>query len=223
MSPRVLECPHCGGPVGFRAPFCVYCRSPLTWDAAPSIERGELLFTTRYESPPGEGRLVPTAGGGTEGGLVTVSKAFSSIDLDYQARDTATSIEGIALDRAGGLCVIVRAFADGGFFSGYVASIIPAFRCLRLARVVEGSGLSTADILAEWEPCSAVRPPGELNHLELRAADSLLEVHVNGTRVLARVDSGISFGASGFRIFPLEHHARFLVKRLDVHAAFAVR
>lgn len=220
MSPRILECARCGGPVGFRAPFCAYCRSPLAWDVAPSIERGELLYSKRYDGPRDESCLAQIG----EGGLMAVNEqVYGRIDPDYQARDTATSIEGIALDRAGGLCVMVRAFADGDIFSGYVASIVPAFGCLRLTRIVEGLGASTADVLADWEPCSAVRPHGQPNVLELRAADSLLEVHVNGQRVLAVVHAGLSFGASGFRLFSIEKEARFVMRRLDVYAAFAAR
>jgi hypothetical protein len=223
MRPRVLECSQCGGPVRFRAAFCAYCRSPLVWDAAPLIERGGLLFSTRYESGPEEAHLVASPSARADGGLVTVTGLYRSIDMEVQVRDSATSVEAAALDRAGEISVVVRAFDDGPLFSCYAASIVPAFRRLHLARVIEGAGFSTSDVLAEWQICSAVRPTGELNHLELRIADSLLEVHVNGTCVLARVEEGIAFGASGFRLLTLENAARFFVKRLDVHAAFAVR
>ena len=222
MIPRVLECSHCGGPVGYRAPFCPYCRSALTWTGPPSVERGGPILSRDYRHHEITGALVTTTiDHGADGALVSVTGPFRVIELDHPARDTVTSVEGVVLDRGGALGVVVRAFADGALFTGYVASVIPAFRAFRLSRNVEGAEVSTMRALSDWEACEAVRPLGEVNVIELRAADSLLEVHVNGQRMLSLVDSGLAFGASGFRVFSLEQRARVLVRRLDVHEAVA--
>lgn len=224
MRPRVLECDHCGGPVGFRAPFCPYCRRELAWDAPPRLEVGPLVFSRDYRRDEIEGTVVTTKiERGLEGAIVSVTGPFRILESDLPARDTVTSVEGVALDRGGAFGVVVRAFADGALFSGYVASVIPAFRTFRLSRNVEGGDVSTLRALSDWEPCEAVRPIGEPNKVEIRAADSILEVHVNGQRVLSLVDSGLAFGASGFRVFSLEQRARVLIRRLDVHEAITGR
>lgn len=225
MTATVFECDRCGAPTGFRAPFCAYCHAPLAWNAPPNIERGPRIVSRDYRTHVIDARSLTrtTLETTRDGVMVTTAVPFRVLELEHPARDTVTAVEGVVFDRGGALGVIVRAFSDAPLFTCYVASIVPSFRTFRLSRNVEGADVSTLRAITEWEATSVVRPNGEPNVIEMRTADSVLEVHVNGTRLATVVDASLAFGCSGFRIFSLEKQAHVLVRRLDVFEAITHR
>ena len=217
-GPKVLECPACGGPVRYEVPFCAYCRAPLTWDRPIALERGAvidlasyprdrllgatLLRTTRLETTP-------------DGHMLHLAPAHSFwAQSKLCAADVAACVEGVALDGDAAFGVAVRAYGDGDVLGGYVAMVAPGFRSVRLMRLLEGVNISEQAVLMDWVFCPCIAPVGHPNEVELRTADTLLQVFVNGTRVLSTSDAGLGFGAYGWRAASLDHPARVLLRRL---------
>lgn len=216
MSGKILECDHCGGPVPFRAPFCAYCRAPLTWEGTPRLERGAPFLSKRYPRDGAQLTFTTTrAEHVAEGTILHVQNPTRFLELDRPTRDVCAVLDAVTLDRGAAFGVVVRSFVDAELFSGYAAMICPGFRSLRLARIVEGATVSTMRVLSDWEMTEAMRPQGQPNQIEIRVADSLFEVLVNDVRVISTLESGVVFGAVGFRVFSLERVSRVLLRSLE--------
>lgn len=222
-SPHVLECRLCGAPVRFQVNFCAYCRAPLSWEQPLPLERAELVFSETYPQSPllGSTILKATKLEKTSGGIIAhiPPAGFAWAHSTMKMQNVCACVEAIALDREASFGVLVRAHAEGKIVSGYVASVAPGFRSFRLTRNIEGSKLSTASVLEDWQSTPVVAPVGGVNHIELRCADMMLQVLVNGVRVLSVLDAGLGFGGFGWRATSLGPAARVLFRSIN---AFAV-
>jgi hypothetical protein len=219
-GPRILACPSCGGPVRYEVAFCAYCRAPLTWERPIALERGAALVRRAYPSDPllGADMLSPGTWERRPDGHAIRPRpgGFVWAQAKLQAADLAASVEGVALDRDGSFGVCVRAYHDGPFLGAYVAMVAPGFRSVRLVRLVEGGAVSEMSKLMDWTSHPCVAPVGQPNQVELRTADTLFQLFVNGTRVLSISHAGIGFGAYGWRVASLDQAATVILRRMDV-------
>lgn len=219
-GPRVLDCPNCGGPVRYEVPFCAYCRAPLTWDRPITLERGALIKAERYPQDPllGGTLLKTTRWEPSPDGYVVhlEPKRASWAQSKLQAADLSVCVEGVALDRDAAFGVSVRAYSDGPILGGYVAMVAPGFRSVRLMRLLEGGEVSSQSVLMDWVSHPCVAPVGQPNQVELRTADTVIQLHVNGIRMLSTSDPGLGFGRFGWRAGSMDRPATVLLRKLEV-------
>ncbi len=218
-GPHVLECPNCGGPVRYEVSFCAYCRAPLTWERPVALERGVRFHSERYPEAPFMGATLlknTRWEKSAEGYVVSLApKRTVWAQSKVRAADLVATVEGVALDRDAAFGVAVRAYNDGPILGGYVAMVAPGFRSVRLMRLVEGAELSTQVPLMDWVSHPSVAPVGAPNLVELRTADTILQVFVNGTRMLSTSDPGLGFGAFGWRAASMDQPARVLLRGIE--------
>ena len=227
VAPSVLDCPTCGAPTAFGAPFCPYCSAPLTWGDPPRLARGALLVDKRHPAAPLAGRaalkntpVVETP----DGFIVTPNHLGSALAIEDRPRmhDFACVLDAVAIDRGAIISVLARGYADSGVVGGYAATVCPAFRSVRLVRILEGGMLSEIQILQNWTPCPQARGLGEPNLIELRVADAIIEVYINGERALSAVDAALGFGAVGWRVTSLEGPSRALLRGIAAYEVVTV-
>jgi hypothetical protein len=72
------------------------------------------------------------------------------------------------------------------------------------------------DVLTEWEVSSHVAPVGSPNRVELRCADSVLDLVVNGTRVATVIDARFGFGHFGWRATSAELPTTVLLQSVEL-------
>ncbi|HEY8072820.1 MAG TPA: hypothetical protein VIF62_01890 [Labilithrix sp.] len=217
---RVLECVRCGAAVAFRAPACLYCRAAQTWsDAPPILHRTARIFGHRYPPDPPLGATVLKDVVATpEGARVSVGSKRSKLAVStaVQRRNGCVAVTGVALDADMGFGALVRAYAEGSIFGAYSAVVVPAYRAVALSRLLEGGEVSELIELSGWESTTAVRPLGEPNTVEIRYADSVLQVLVNDVRIITFVDAGIGYGKIGWRAVSLGDPGSVLLRGIEV-------
>lgn len=222
MRHGTLECDHCGGPVSFRAPFCAYCRAKLTWDAQVVLERGAAIldFDLRHvplpTEKPGGASFFPRR---PEGTLVESGPAaLLNANLPPRLRDACLVIRGTCLDVHGSISLIARTHKSQTAKVCYELVFYPAYRSYRLSRVVWlGPGIG-AEIIRDFTYAEPIAGVGKSNELELRVADSLFQVHVNGTLVTSIVEEAFGFGQFGWATSSQSrsHPSSILLERLSL-------
>jgi hypothetical protein len=149
--------------------------------------------------------------------------------LSFEARAQGAVLEGRAggaFDRAGAFAAVVRARAEGKIMGAYVAVVAPGRRSVRPWRAIEGQTVSETMPPRDRAHSPHVAPPGAPDVVELRAADAILRVFVNGRRVLSAEDAGLGFGAYGWRALslaasPTEPPSAVLFAPFDAYEVFA--
>ena len=199
-EPKVLACPKCGAPTSFGASFCVYCRTPLNWGAMPMLARGRLIA-----------QMDGTRDVFSKRELIGLEKTPNGAVATVEARKAANGVVG---PRRRHGCVVVHAASldahaavgvagrqqESTASGGYSLSVAPHFRTVNLAKVAASREHVYFTQLHAWEFQPNVRRTGELNEIELRMADSIIQVFVNGHHIAACIDATYGFGAFGWRI-----------------------
>jgi hypothetical protein len=192
----VLTCPKCGAPTTWNAPFCAYCRAPLTWGSSPvDLDRGDPLFALDFASDAlPEGGKVSTQR--TDGALVEIrDPRFEQYGpFAPRVRDVCIAMRGTALDDSGSFGVSARVQEEGGARTSYQLKVYPSLRAWMLRREATYTGKVYSEAIADWEHTPAVAGVGQENEIELRCADSLFQVLINGRRVVSTVDASFGFG-----------------------------
>lgn len=207
MTAAVVRCDACGAPLSVRAPHCAYCHAPQHWDRRGlDIARGDRVLGLDFtrdaaplrayaEGAIGVDRVAPTARG--------VEREFATTEgcvglLASARRDAVVVVEGEALDQGGAFGALHRAQDFGATTLAYALTVYPARRAFAFDKRLMSVGHVHQDPLVPWRAHAAVRPPGERNRVELRAADSLFVGLVNDVPVLRVESAHITFGAPGF-------------------------
>ena len=199
-QPRVLQCPACGGPTQFGAAFCAYCRGPLDWGTIPLLSRGRLIARLDGTKDDFDRRELQAAERTGNGTVVTVGpRRAANGGVGLRRRHGCVVIEGATLDPHATLGVCARQ-QESNASGGYSLSLIPHFRTVNLAKVLASTVHVYYHALHDWEFYEGARRVGEPNELELRAADSILQVFVNGRHVASCIDATFGFGTFGWRI-----------------------
>lgn len=207
MTAAVVRCDVCGAPLSVRAAHCAYCHAPQHWDhRGLDIARGErvlgLDFTRdavplrEYSEGSIEGERVAPAARGFERQFATTEGCVGA--LTPALRDAVVVVEGEALDGGGAFGALHRAQDFGATTLAYALTVFPARRAFSFDKRLMSVGHVHQEPLVAWRAHAAVRPPGERNRVELRAADSLFVGLVNDVPVLRVESAHITFGATGF-------------------------
>lgn len=216
-GPRTLACTSCGAPVSFQTPFCSYCRAALTWHEVPSLHRGDaqrLLDLSRDALPGAEGI---TAVRRSDGLLVDVPSNRAHMEhFGSPARDVSVSLSGVCLDASGALGVIARVNPLAGAKVGYMLQIRPGFRTYWVARFLSTQDELHVEALRNWEAVREVAGVGAVNQIELRVADSVLAVAINGVDVATIVDARFGIGCVGWRASSFDKATKVLLRTLEV-------
>lgn len=202
-APSILSCPSCGGPIAFGTPFCVYCRGPLTWGSIPLLNRGRLIahidatrdvLPRKIEIPPGSEIRGP------QGVQITVgpAKAFNG-EVALPRRHGCIVVRATAVDPNAGVGVVARRHAQPGA-CGYALIAVPFYRVIDYTRYVATSVTGYTDDLKRFEFHPGVAPLGQPNEIELRCADSIHQIFINGHHVGACIDATFGFGGFGWRL-----------------------
>lgn len=215
---RVLACPACGAPSAFGAPFCTYCRGPLTWGAMPTLARGQLVARLDATKDEVDKRPLVASERTRDGTIVTVGPRKAGTGaIGLRRRHGCVVIEGVALDPQAAIGVAARQQEDAAS-GGYSLSVIPHFRSVGLSKVVASVKQAYFQPLHDWQFHEGVRRVGEPNEVELRAADSILQVLVNGRLVASCIDATFGFGGFGWRVQSLtDQPARVLIRAVSVY------
>ncbi len=195
---HVLRCAMCGAPVGFQSEFCAYCRAPQAWPVVPDVQRGEPLARLEFPRDPlPADALAKGAATAVQDGVRVHVEAdrmpFGSVPAVI-ARDGCIALSGTCFEAHTAIGVGVRTRNEGSATTGYLLFVQPALRCFKLMRSVSSREVHHCEPLRDWEFSAAVRPLGAVNELELRCADSVLRVVVNGETVANVVDARFGFG-----------------------------
>jgi hypothetical protein len=83
---------------------------------------------------------------------------------------------------------------------GYSLMVSPHYRVVNLARYVATTKHAHSDHLHEFEFHPSVARVGQPNEVELRCADSILQVFVNGQQIAACLDAAFGFGGFAWRL-----------------------
>lgn len=190
MSPRVLTCAQCGGPLNLGAPFCAYCRAPLRWGQTIDLQPGEVLTHVAIASGPS------TIGVPRPDGLhVPVARnQYSWRVVASHARNACVSLRGQALDDHGELGMFVRWNTEGTFRTGYNVRVYPALRSFCFERWMMGEKERISMPVLEWTYSPHVAPPGAINELEVRFADELFHFLINGVQAGTSLEATFGFG-----------------------------
>lgn len=212
MSSKALTCQNCGGPLSFGAPFCAYCRVPLQWGRHVSIERGELFFSRDFSRDP-----LPNCTVGkrrADGTVVALEKDNWERwgTFEPKVRDACVALRGVALDANGGLGVYARVHTQGDTKAAYQLKIYPAFRSWRLRREAWSKKTTHTQAIVDWEFSPYIGGVGVSNEVELRFADSVFQVVLNGHSVATMVDASFGFGMLGWVVGSFPTTAEVLVQ-----------
>jgi hypothetical protein len=218
VNPRVLKCPNCGAPLTFRAPFCAYCRGLVTWDRDLAIARGAPFFELDFSRDPLPGwSKAPRSRAGVR---VEIDKpdwehygAFTP-----KVRDACVVIRGVAADRHGYFGVRARVSGEGDAHAGYKLRVYPQCRSWKLVREASWGTRTEIDVIVPWEHSPIVADVGQPNEVELRLADSVLQVSLNGQQVSTIYDAGFGFGGLGWVVGSIDASATVVL-----HTAAAYR
>jgi hypothetical protein len=153
-----------------------------------------------------------------EGTCVTVAarKAVNG-QMGQRRRHGCIVADVAALDPNAGIGVSARQQEESAT-GGYSLLVVPYFRSVNLARVVASTTHVYSTPLHAYEFQRCVRPVGQPNEIELRCADSILQVFVNGHQVAACVDATFGFGGFCWRLQSLnDKPARSLVRSAAVY------
>jgi hypothetical protein len=196
-----LECEHCGAPVTYKSPFCPYCRAKLTWGAHAVLQRGApIVHADLGRDPiPSEDGRVGEPQKRPDGVLFSPKPAkLHRGHFAHRFRDVCAMVRGVCFEQQGTIGIMARMHKHGRSSAGYEVEIYPGFRSFRFRRVLWVDGELQHVIVHDWEHTPAIGGPGRVNELELRCADSLFQLVVNGELVLSLVEAAFGFGQFGW-------------------------
>ncbi len=218
-GPNTLNCEVCGGPTQFRAPKCGYCHAALTWGATVEIAPGDLIVRADMAREPPPGWSAAAASAARRGDACAIELKDRTVrfgTFPTPACDACISVTGICLDDRAELGVIARYIREGAAQSYYGVWVHPGRRRFTLERVLGAPQSAEIEVLTEWEVSSQVAPVGSLNRVELRCADSVLDLVVNGVRVATVIDARFGFGHFGWRATPAEPPSTVLLHSVEL-------
>lgn len=218
-GPNTLNCEGCGGPTQFRAPKCGYCHAPLTWGSTVEIAPGDEIARADMarDSLPGWSQDATAAARRGDACAVELKNGMVKFGtFATPACDACISVSGVCLDDQGKLGALARYVREGAAQSYYGAWIHPGRRRFTLERVLGTPQSAEIEVLTEWEVSSHVAPVGALNRVELRCADSVLDLVVNGERVATVVDARFGFGHFGWRASPVTPPSTLLIHSVEL-------
>jgi hypothetical protein len=203
LKAKSLLCSHCSGPLTYLAQFCNYCRTPLVWDYEPELLPGTpyLMVDFRRDPVPGyETGGLPAVRKGEGTLLDCTPNASWSGQMSAQVRNGSVEMVATCLDKNGGCGVSARVHSIDKAQCGYALHVRPAFHSFQLERRLWSSEEVQIQVLRAWETNFVVAPVGQVNRIELRFADSILEVFINGRSLARVIDAHLGFGKVGWRV-----------------------
>jgi hypothetical protein len=217
---NVLDCPSCGGPVGFNAPFCFHCRRPLVTSGVPTLERGESLYRANFahDPMPAEEELSTKPETTPNGAIVDIAAARTKAACcnDIRLRDGGVVLGAVALDPGACVGVLARAYHFTHAYCAYAITLRPWSRSYTVSTLVTGGGFADAASNVDWTFHDAIAPTGQPNTLEVLCRDSILQVRVNERFVTSVTDSALGFGAFGWRVVSFDQPGHALFQTLEI-------
>ncbi len=201
MKHAALECTHCGAPVTYKVPFCPYCRAKLAWDAHLMLQRAApfaMLDLARDPLPAEEKRWTDPVQRPDGTLLVPDPSKLHRGHFRLQLRNACCVVAGVCLDPHGILGIMARMHKHGRSACGYQLAVYPAFKSFRFRRLLWIDGELQHVITHDWEFAPQIAGVGQSNEVELRAADSLFQILVNGEITASIVDACFGFGQFGW-------------------------
>ncbi len=221
LGPSALACKNCGGPISFNGTFCSYCRAPQAVSALPELQRGEPYFSldfTRDQLPGGESTNAVRR---ADGILLDVpARGMLLGDVGQPMRDSCVSMSGICLSPHVTMGVMARMNRIESARVGYTLQIRPGFRTYCLRRVLTTPQETILEPLRDWEVTREVAPVGQPNHIELRFAESVLTVAINGSVVTTLIDARFGFGLAGWRLTTFDERGQVLLRSFEIRAVY---
>jgi hypothetical protein len=192
-----VECPYCSAPANYGAPFCAYCRAPLTWGQGLDLEPGDVIDQLDFRSPPRD-----SPGTRRHDGLLVRADAdrFEHSIVSRPLRNGCVAVRAVALDPYGTFGAFVRLNKEGALRTAYDFKIYPALKTFYLRRIIWGTKTTHGTTIIDWHHAPSMAPPGTPNDAELRFADSIFQIVINGVRVATVVDPAFGFGAVAWRV-----------------------
>ena len=220
-GPNVLACPKCGGPTAFQSPFCVYCRAPLTWGTVPALARGPILFHADVTKDPLPRRPATekiNEQRSPQGVEVTCAGTKSLTgELGPPRRHGCIVVRASTLDTHAVVGVVARRQTIPGA-CGYFLQVFPYYRTVQLTRYASTATGAYASAIHDSEFHPRVLGLGQLNEIELRCADSIFQVFVNGHHLATCIDAALGFGGFGWRVEAREASpARALIQSVTLY------
>jgi hypothetical protein len=127
-------------------------------------------------------------------------------------------VRATAIDPNASVGVAARRHAAPGA-CGYSLQVLPFYRVVDLERYAATTNAAYTSGICSYEFHASVAPLGQPNEVELRCADSILQVFVNGALVSACVDATFGFGGFGFRLeSTTQQPARAIVHAVTLYA-----
>lgn len=217
---NALTCDNCGAPTAYLASRCAYCQAPLTWHEVPELRAGAVLrrFDLRRGEPmpgmdqmpgvelrPGAGAMIPIEAG---------RNAY--LGARVPRRDAAVSLTAVALHESVTLGIDFRVTGIGRARTAYTVKISPRLRAFRIARILNTGKSLYLEELRVMETVEAIAGVGEPNVLDVRFADSVISVRVNGAHLGSFVDARYLYGDHGFSVGALHAPGQALIAELEV-------
>ena len=217
---RTLRCAACGAPVEFQSPFCAYCRVPLTWGASLDVEPGRSLWTVdlRREPLPSEATFGADVTVTPEGRMLTLdgSVTFRGLMTTPPLRDACASVVATCWEPNLGFGVTGRTHTEGHAQSAYTLMVNPTARVYRVDRRLWTKTETHIEVMRNWEVTSSLAGLGAPNRVELRYADAVFQIVINGAHVASLVDARFGFGRVGWRAVSFDDLPQR--KRIVLHA-----
>ena len=218
-GPRQLRCPNCGGPTTYRARTCGFCGGALTWIGDLLLSRGAEVETyelAKVALPDPVSKVHPKK---VQGGVqlnLERSQLHSGL-LKAPRRNGTVIIDGVCLDDAGAFGVLLRVSAVADSRVGYAITLRPGRRSVQVVRLAwNTSCTSTQRVLSAWQAHPQVHPVGVANRLEVRAADSMIQVLVNDQPISEVIDASFGWGRAGWRALAVDGSARVQLQRVGL-------
>ncbi len=199
MKLRALCCPHCGAPVAATNTLCRFCHAPLQIRAQLELEAsaGPTLMDFTTGATPRELAHERRVQAQPRVGLVFSLPAGHAVRASSAAPfcDGSVRVQGVVFDADASLDAGLRVIDAGQAHLGYVLEARPATREITVSRFARVSNaFAGLEALLPWTTTNALRTVGEINVIELLAADSLIQVRINGALVARLDDARFGFG-----------------------------
>ncbi|MFO0759624.1 MAG: zinc ribbon domain-containing protein [Byssovorax sp.] len=222
MKLRALGCPHCGAPISVAWTLCRYCAAPLLARAQLDLEaddrRTVVDFTTGvtpHELTPGRYPEV-TIERGIGMRFTLAPGASSRLFAARPFKDGSARVEGLVLDPDAGIEVGLRVTEAGQARMGYLLKVRPA---LGEITVVRYATLKDApvynEVILPWTKARTLRTIGEVNRIELLAADSMLQARINDVIAARLDDPRFGYGVPVYGASSLGQQARVTLRRFE--------
>jgi hypothetical protein len=184
-----------------------------------SIERGSAFVDNAFTGEP-TSDLPSQATRREDGIFLEIEKRNWHVWHRFgpQLRNGCVAVRGRALDSHGIFGLYARMHAEGDARAAYELMVYPAHRAWRMRRTLWLQSEAHTDVILDWEHTSLLAGVGNESEVELRFADSVFQVVLNGRRVATLIDASYGFGMLGWVAGSMRAPAR-----LVLHAASAWR